>query len=596
MTQPQYFKAIALSLPTELSAQLHGLPTAHVSAINNLLCLVLGADCPAEASSQLRNEWLPSQQEAARIIERLKQDQKQQGDVSLKRPADNDSGGDVKRARTSDAESQKGASSLHWHQTQGRSHHDAGNEDDPRIFTLHALSITSPIRKKADITIHRSTLRLTQPSDAERELVLLHPPIPLSLLRRAFLLPTRGKARPHWSILILPADAPALAPTTKAGKEAQKAAREAREQGRGKEEASAVVFGIDATPSALETSTYPGNGAGVTRAHARGDPALPSLKQFLSHLPIQTYEPSTSVFRSASGKGGPDGEGEAGVEAYRSAKPGTLWFLTEGVLWDGRPAEFFALSDIAKAGKDGIEGVRTISATGRTCSVILRVREGRETAHPDNDKGKGKARYDDESEEEEDRWEDIDFGMVDGKERESIARWVKRHRHLFGQREEASPGSQNQNHSQADGGNTSTDTGPKATTVQGAAQDDSDDSEDEDFVDDSSSDGGSATSESSSGSSDAEGEAAASASDDENDQAEGNSEAMDEDQEELDPARHPLLRPGAMPRMSRAAVDMVVGMVQSDLMGGAGARPGTKRWKVQLGSDSESEEKDELED
>ena len=57
--------------------------------------------------------------------------------------------------------------------------------------------------------------------------------------------------------------------------------------------------------------------------------------------------------------------------------------------------------------------------------------------------------------------------------------------------------------------------------------------------------------------------------------------------EELDPAHHPLLRPGAMPRMSRAAVDAVVGMVEQDLMGGA--RRGMQ-------ADDESEEEDELED
>ena len=67
---------------------------------------------------------------------------------------------------------------------------------------------------------------------------------------------------------------------------------------------------------------------------------------------------------------------------------------------------------------------------------------------------------------------------------------------------------------------------------------------------------------------------------------EGNaSDAMEE--EELDPKHHPLLRPGAMPRMSRAAVEAVVGMVEQDMMGGG------RRRAASAGSE---EDEDELDD
>ena len=57
------------------------------------------------------------------------------------------------------------------------------------------------------------------------------------------------------------------------------------------------------------------------------------------------------------------------------------------------------------------------------------------------------------------------------------------------------------------------------------------------------------------------------------DDEDGDSDAEDDDvvlegsDEELDPKRHPLLQPGAMPRMSKAAMEMAIGMVTVDLTG-----------------------------
>ena len=94
------------------------------------------------------------------------------------------------------------------------------------------------------------------------------------------------------------------------------------------------------------------------------------------------------------------------------------------------------------------------------------------------------------------------------------------------------------------------------------------DDDDSDFgVDSDDSDGGSPTSSSES---DEDGGGAGSG-----DEATGSESDEDEDagsdREEdgpLDPARHPLMRAGAMPKMSKAAMDMAVGMVVDDLVGG----------------------------
>jgi len=47
----------------------------------------------------------------------------------------------------------------------------------------------------------------------------------------------------------------------------------------------------------------------------------------------------------------------------------------------------------------------------------------------------------------------------------------------------------------------------------------------------------------------------------------------DEDVVELDPKYHPLLRAGALPKMSRTTMDATVGLVVGDLVGQAGRSP-----------------------
>ncbi|PCH42745.1 hypothetical protein WOLCODRAFT_102570 [Wolfiporia cocos MD-104 SS10] len=534
-----YFDTLAPSAPPVVRQELSALDKQKKHAIDILLRMVLGGPCPQGSSEELRTGWHKAQQEATGLIDKLKADADSEG-ATKKRSLDDEPSDDnhIKRPKLStspDAAPTAEADDVA----------STAEVDDPPQFTLHALSLTSPIRKKADITVHKHTLRLTNPATRAPE----YAPIPLVSLRRAFLLPTRGKTKPHWTVVLLPRDVPA----TPGKARAKDKAKEQRQQQKEGEDTPAVMFGLDATPPSLSTTAHAAGAAPKTTAHEKGTPALDSLRTFLAHLPIPTLHPSTDVFRSAfpsgsaMGSGGGSGaDGIAGVEAYRGAKPGTLWFLSEGVLWDGKPAEFFSFRDLAKTKDGDAEGVRTISATGRTCSVILR-----RVGQSEGPEERG-------DEEEDTKTVDVDFGMIDGKEQDGIARWVKKHRHLFGRQDVPEPSAPNNVSAAAAG---SAVAGPSAIPVN----EDDEDEEDSDFVADSESDGGSATSDSGSDSGDAasvaEEEAEASDADDD-------AEAEGDEGEKLDPAQHPLLRPGAMPRMSKAAMEAVVGMVEADMMGG----------------------------
>lgn len=532
-----YFTKLSQTAPFDLQSQLNALPDETIYLVDAFLRLVLGGPCPSHATDNTRSAWEPAQKTAAELVATLNSTSpgKTNGIDSRKRARDDDdtatssTSSQPKRAKTSEE------SEL--------------PSDDPPLFTLHALSLTSPIRKKADITIHQRTLRLTNPTTHAIE----YSPMPLSAFRRAFLLPTRGKTKPHWSVVLMPSDIPA------AGSKVE----------REKEPAPPVVFGLDAMPAGLSTTAHHAAPAPQTTAHPKGTSALPLLRSFLSFLPIPTLEPSTDVFRSAlpGGSAAGAGEGIAGVEAYRGAKPGTLWFLSEGVLWDGKPAEFFALKDIAKTegeGESKVEGVRTISATGKTCSVILRRVEGTKAVE-----GEG------EDEDEEARVVEVDFGMIDGKEQESIARWVKRHKHLFGR--QSIPESQ-----------TDENGGATAATASAApaVDEDDEDENDSDFVADSGSDYGSATSDSESEDESGDVEGAQEGGDEA--EVEAEAEESEDEEAELDPKHHPLLRPGAMPRMSRAAIEAAVDIVQSGLAGGS-----TVAREALVADDDEEDELDE---
>jgi len=120
----------------------------------------------------------------------------------------------------------------------------------------------------------------------------------------------------------------------------------------------------------------------------------------------------------------------AGITAFRGVRETSLWFFDgdgananvagAGILADARPAEFWALEDLAR----GEAGVRVRTATGRTCSVVLMRRRS-----VDDGTGEGDG---EEGGEEEEEGEETEFQMIDGKERERILEWVRRHRGAFG--------------------------------------------------------------------------------------------------------------------------------------------------------------------
>jgi hypothetical protein len=257
----------------------------------------------------------------------------------------------------------------------------------------------------------------------------------------------------------------------------------------------------------------------------------------------------------------------AGITAFRGVRETSLWFFVDdgananagaGILADGRPAEFWALKDLAR----GEAGVRVRTATGRTCSVVLMRRRS-------GDDGTGE-RGDGEREEEEEG-EETEFQMIDGKERERILEWVRRHRGAFGiakirvgeEDDEAQVASRDA--AAADG---------KEKETGGGGQDSDSDS---DFEASEASDGGSPSSSGSG--SDVGSDAGTGEGEGESGNESGGDEGDDDDDEDVmdldDPKHHPLLRAGALPKMSRAAMDAAVELVVGDLVGQGKARRDT---------------------
>jgi len=251
---------------------------------------------------------------------------------------------------------------------------------DP-LITLHALSVTSPIRKKVDITIHKNVIKFTNPTSHASE----GSSISVSSTKRAFILPTRGKPKPHWTVVILSSDIPDR------GKPIPRSSPDNQQ----------LIFGTDATcASNFSITTYPDAMSHITKLD-KGTSTLSSLREFLSHLGIPVIEPTVDVFKSACpGIGSNAGVGGIpGVEAYRAAKAGNLWFSKDGILWgESKPCEFWPVTDLISK----TEGLRIVGS-GRTCSVILT----RKSSPEDIDDGG----------EDDDVGEETEFGMVDAKEK-----------------------------------------------------------------------------------------------------------------------------------------------------------------------------------
>ncbi|KAI6002401.1 hypothetical protein F5J12DRAFT_840846 [Pisolithus orientalis] len=507
-------------LPSEFSA-LGCLSTVSSRRdVETLLSFALGGDCSATVSPETRKHWIQQQPEAIRAIQCIRGlDSK-----ACKRPLE-DGSADVmqssKRLRTEQVEE------------------EGEEEDDPPLFTLPTISTTSPVRKKVDITVHSQSIRFVNPSSR-----VLEASIPLMSITRAFLLPTRGKAKDHWTVVLLCSDVPP--DKGKAGAPAQQQAKQNQQ----------VIFGLDALSTAqFATTSYSfftkANGHSVASSRSmttttdtveKGSETCSSLRKLLSFLSVPFLEPSASIFKSACAPT-KAGNSAAGIDAYLSAKQGTLWFFDCGILWgESKPCEFWAVEDLTIR-----NGVKLLSATGRTCSVILRRRRTGVTKESGNS-----------SDEEE--FSETEFAMIDGKEQDPISAWVKEREAIFGRPSGSAPDET----SVRKGENRSQKNAVASTSVNGPAWDDSD-SDDEDFCSDSpdSASGGSTPSDNSNdeqpdGNASDENEESGYDDDDDDD------DEQEEADEELDVARHPLLRPGAMPKMSKSAVNAVVDMVNEE--------------------------------
>ena len=480
-----YLRAILPSLPSDFAKKVRTLcgSTADSSAehvLDTLIRFVCGAECSPNVPTETGAQWAEKQQAASKVL----RDMIQPGSTLSKRAREDDLEQGPETPKRQRAAQEK-------------------ETPEDAVFTLHSVSTTSPIRKKVDITLHKTYLRFTHPSTHAVEST-----IPLSSLTRAFLLPTRGKSKAHWTVVILSSD------TAEHVKAPPNPAQSSQQQ---------VIFGVDAITSLAWSTTTHASPSAKPDILPKGSPTRATLLAFLSRLGIQVIEPTPDVFKSAcvgitSGVSASE-DGIPGIEAYRGAKQGSLWFTKEGILWgESKPCEFWALEDLISKS----EGLRVVGASGRTCSAVL-------TRKSEGEVGDG----------EEDVGVETQFGLVDARERPGIDGWMRAYRHLFGKRRKAEGG----------------------VTI-GQVEDDEDE-EDENFEmgsDDGVSDG-SASSSSSSDEEELEGE------DDGNGTIEGEAEEGSEEEEELREEDHPLLRPGAVPRMSRAVIDMVIGMVEEDVMG-----------------------------
>ncbi|KAF9476895.1 hypothetical protein BDN70DRAFT_838553 [Pholiota conissans] len=521
-----YLRAIVPTLPTEIAQKIRSLCATPSNEIilENLVRFISGADAAPESSTAVQQQWIEKQTATKKTLTTLIP-------VSdKKRVREDDTANDrdtqPKKARLAEPSAAANGN-------------DVITPQDP-LYTLHALSATSPVRKKVDITIHKNAVTFTNTTSRAVEST-----IPLSLIKRAFIVPTRGKSKPHWTVILLSSDIPVKSKPGVASENHQ------------------VIFGIDATTTApFTTTSYIDASKPAVKVLPKGTVTLPYVEDFLLHLNLSVIHPTTNVFKSVCPGIGANANsaGIPGVEAYRAAKAGNLWFAKEGILWgESKPCEFWPVDELLGR----TEGLRIIGS-GRTCTVILTRRGVLAEEAVDG---------------EEDVGEETEFGMVDAKEREGINEWVRNHRHLFGKatgeeerkKEEAAAKAQNQ--------------GPITirTMMEGS------DSEDDDFSTSVSDLDGSERSSDESSSEDEEGGSDKDGEDGEEAGTEGSKlddEAEEDEEEALDPVKHPLLRPGAMPKVSKAALEMAIGIVEGAFVGSSG----------QGQDELDEDEEDELDD
>ena len=426
---------------------------------------------------------------------------------------------------------------------------------DIHQYTIHNISATSPIRKKVDISIHQRTIRVSPSAGKDKDGDKLRSQTMVFLLKdlkRSFILPTRGRQKPHFTMIMLSSD------VTNLPKGSTTDSDETHWQ---------ICIGSDLTLPNLVTRSK----GSPEHHHPKGSSICAAFDTFQESVPqeAKALKPRTSDHTNAAGGTGLDG--------YKSAKPGALWFFREGILWDAKPIEFWAVEDLIRTGGgEGGQtpgGVRMLSATGRTCTVILRRRAPKSKEGDEDDSG------DDAIE--------TDFEMIDGKEQEGISEWCRKYSKTFGRPSRIasttaqtssapapSSSAKGKGKARATGDDMEVDgegeTSGHADLSNNPMAEDEGDLDDDNFTasDSELSDGSDseASEDNDRGADHSGGEDSDAEDEGEGSRLETESEGVEDvDEEPLDPKHHPLLRPGAMPkRVSKAVLNAVVGMVEED--------------------------------
>jgi hypothetical protein len=549
------------AIPPEITASPYqGRAGAHLpysKFIDAALRLASGGPARPDDAPQIRDAWLEIQTTVQRALHALHPSSSSSSQQPAKRkhspPSSlpstiNNNGNNNKKPKYEDGGDDKDD--------------DGDGDGDVPQLTLHAISATAPVRHKVDITLHARTLRLAHSTTGAPTARCAR-----TAFTRVFLLPTRARSSGalQWTAVLLAGDKPAP-PAPKAKAKATAAA------------AAAVRFEL--TCSVPDSSTIPrmtvhpptSSSSSSSTPTSQVTTAREAVFTLLSSTISGTPVALTTVERAAP---------LAGITAHRGVRETSLWFFEDGsnanagagaagILADGRPAEFWALEDLAR----GEAGVRVRTATGRTCSVVLMRRRS-------GDDGTGESDGEEEEEEGEEG-EEMEFQMIDGKERERILEWVRRHRGAFGIAKKIR---EDEGDDDAQAQAQALPRGAVASGKDGGEDSDSD----SDFEASGESDGGSPSSGSGSdvGSDAADADADADAGTDEDESRSGDEsggdEGDDDDEEiatmevddpddpaDLDPKHHPLLRAGALPKMSRAAMDAAVQLVVGDLVGQRG--------------------------
>lgn len=136
-----YLARCIASLPSDFAPKVQALCLSNSTEIvlDTLIRFISGAECSVDASSDTIQEWSAKQRVAKESL----------NDLIQAVPNGN------KRQREQDE--------LDEHNTKRQKvpSPEPQPADDPPVFTLHSISTTSPIRKKSDITIHRSSIKFT---------------------------------------------------------------------------------------------------------------------------------------------------------------------------------------------------------------------------------------------------------------------------------------------------------------------------------------------------------------------------------------------------------------------------------------------------